>query len=467
MPNPFSNVCKTVETYSFNKTNSRKIDNMSDTAAANSALRKLKAKEEEKLMESQLLKDASKYHYDKLSEGIVAKYIKESQIPNNINKIYNDAKTHIFKDILFEVFFNSLLMDDDFLQENSANIKHLTDKYIDDGGGFKVLDNAIKNSMDNELLKKIKSVCESVAKEICDRKLSDSKECKNIELIDFDMNQKETDMLDYSKKDNLNIEKISELVKNKVLTVVKDEKERQEINHEIVENIENDLKANDDVTDEKSLNEAMSKIVLNKSVIESSTLFDALFRDCYQEYITENVAIASADKDNIDDDKEVSRNYDTEMDMDDALEDEEPVEDTEVNMDLILTEAITKYTLMETLYTIGLENYSHENIKKLTERILNPVSENVVIESSEITKHSSEFFKIFNKLKDDPTNETYRNKMSSFINKMSENKDTKKTCDNLIGISKKQIDGIIEKNPKMKDKYTDLSDFIDSCSASK
>ena len=468
MANLFSNAYKAVETYSFNKTNSRVLDTMSESAAANSALRKIASEEYDAMLESQLLKADKESHYNMLSEGIVNRYIKDSQIPNNINRISNNAKELILKDILFEVFYNALLMDDYFLRENVNNLKYLTDKYIDDNGGFKVLENAITNYQNPELLKRIKSVCESVTNKVCKRKLADSKECGSIDLIEFDMNEEEKNELDYFKKDELNIERISELVKDKVLTVVKDEQERQKTNAELIENIENDLKEDDEVTDEKSLNEAMSKIILNKSIIESSTLFDTLFRDSYQEYLLENVAITSTDKDNIDDDKEFSHSYDTELDEDDVVEDEEPpVEDKEINMDLILTEAITKYTLMETLYTLGLETYSHENIRKLTERILNPVTETVCVESENFPKYKAEFFKIFNKLKDDPSNETHRTKMNTFIQSLADNPESTKDRDAIIGICKKEIDGIIEKNPKMKDKYTELCDFITGCKKEK
>ena len=464
MSNPFSNVCTSVEAYSFNKTYTRKIDTMSESAAANSTLRKMKALEADAIMEANIIKEENEYYKNRRNEGIVNRYIKESQIPININRISNEAKDFVLKDILFEVFYNSLLMDKDFLEENCQHIKCLTDKYVDDNGGFKFLDKLVKDNMDNMLLKKIKSVCEAVAKEVCDRKLKDSKECKNMDLIDFDMTADEKDMLDYSKKDNLNIDKISELVKDKVLTVVKDEKTRSEKVAKEQEDIENELMNSGNT--EEELNEAMNNIILNKPVIESGTLFNTLFRDCYQEYIAENVSIVATDMSNIEKDKEVSKNYDTEMDIDDALNDEHPVEDTEVNMDLILTEALTKYTLMEMLYTMGFENYSYENIKKLTENMLNssPVNNNIdtVVETEEFAKNRSEFFGIFNKLKDDPSNETYRTKMSNFMSNKCKDKAVKNECKGFIAISKKQIDGIIEKNPKMKDKYTDLSNFMDS-----
>lgn len=471
MANPFSNVCKSVEAYSFNKTNDRKIDKMTESAAANSALRKMKAEEQDALMETQLIKDAVKYHQNKMNEGIVRRYVKESQIPNNINRINNTAKDYIFKDILFEVFYNSLLMDAEFLRENTDKIKCVIDKYVDDCGGFKMLNDAIKNNLNNELLKRIKAVCESIAKEVCDRKLADAKECKDMDLIDFDMNDEEKEHLDYSKSQDLDIERISNLVKDKVLTVVKDEKARQEEDHDRIEKIEEELKDDEEVTDEKSLNEALNKIVLNKPVIEQSTLFNAIFRDCYHEFITENVAITSTDKENIDSDKEMSRHYNTEMTIDDALNNESPVEDTEIDqnlvlhensskidMDMVLVEAITKYTLMETLYTIGLENYSPENIRKLTERMLNPVTESTVVqESGDFIEARSNFFKIFNKLKDEPENETYRTKMSSHISEFGDK------CKGFVKIAQTQIEDIIEKNPNMEEKYNNLSKFMDEC----
>ena len=58
------------------------------------------------------------------------------------------------------------------------------------------------------------------------------------------------------------------------------------------------------------MNAAFEKIIVEKSPIEESTLFGALLRNAYADYIAENVSIMSADKHNIDEDKEMSSNYD-------------------------------------------------------------------------------------------------------------------------------------------------------------
>ena len=47
------------------------------------------------------------------------------------------------------------------------------------------------------------------------------------------------------------------------------------------------------------------------------------------------------------------------------------VSEVDIDMDLILAEAITKYTLMELAYTIKLEDYSSETVRKISQKLLN------------------------------------------------------------------------------------------------
>ena len=48
-----------------------------------------------------------------------------------------------------------------------------------------------------------------------------------------------------------------------------------------------------------------------------------------------------------------------------------PDEVNTIDMDYILADTIAKYTLMETMYTINLESYTYNDIKKITNNILN------------------------------------------------------------------------------------------------
>lgn len=438
----------------------RKIDNISDTTVVRHILENKQKEYENELYSAKLEEDERLEHYNRLNKNIVSRYIKESQMPINIGRIKDTAKDAVFKDIVFEVFYKSLLLDKPFLFEHRHDLKYLTDKYIDDNGGYKLLENTIYKT-NNEFLKRVKTVCENVSNKISDRKIKDSKEIKDTNMIDFDMNEEEKEELDYSKSDNLNLDKISDLVKNKVLTVVKDEKQRQEDAAELTDDIENDLKEDESVVDDDSLNEALNRIVISKTPYNQGTLFNSLMQTSYKEILNENVVMNSAHKATIDKDKKMMRNYDIDMDEEEALDNQEDVEDTEIDMDMVMAEAITKYTLMETIYTLGFENYTSHDIFRLTNKILNEASSKKDTSDNDFMNNRKEFFFHFNKLKDDPDSDKKRKGFVLCIQKIKQKKDGKKQCDSFLVMSKKQVENIIDKNPNMKDKYKNLNDFIE------
>jgi len=396
MDNIFSNASLVVESSGFTMKSSNPLSVASDSALANEKLREMKIAAENARIQDRIDAIGADYDKQQVIEQVVSKSVLEAQLPNKINGISVQGKTILFKEILFEVFYNALLMDDYFLQENVNTIRTLTDKYVDDNKGFALLENAIAQSKSN-LLKKIKSICEGTANKVCDRKIKEFHECNDPNCLSFNMIPEEQEEFDYAKGE-INIDKISDLVKNKVLTVVKDEKTRQEEESKVIEEIEEDLKENENVKDEKSLNEALEKIIINKSPVQDSTLFNALFKNCYKEAILENVAITSTDQQKVEDDRAFSATYKINATEDDINSDnldnnthnieEDDIDDnialegmyeksslskkeSSINMDMVLTEAITKYTLMETLYTLKLENYTYNNIAKLARKLVN------------------------------------------------------------------------------------------------
>ena len=368
----FNNTETKVESFSVIKSNNVSFHSVSESAVGNSALRDIARKEANEKFDQELQNIEKEAHMKSLREQVVKKTLYEGQIEHKIGQLSNVGKNKIFKDIVFEVFYNSLLMDKPFLEENANTLYQLVDTYIEDNGGYSLLEKAIETS-NSVFLKRLKTSCDSIVREVCSRKIKECNELKDAEHIDFDMNDSEKELFD-NMKDNLDIERISELVKNKVLTVVKDEKARQENEAKLAQDIEDDLIDNKEVTDESSLNAALESIVISGPKCEDSTLFNALFRDSYYEYIRENVSIRSTDEHNIDEHKENAKNYNTEIspeDIDDTADDDDPITEDELNMDIVLVEAITKYTLMETLYTLQLENYTRPNIQKLIHKMLN------------------------------------------------------------------------------------------------
>ena len=384
MDNLFKNANLVVESAGYTIKSSNPLSTASDSALANEKLREMKIASENAIVQDRIDNIEAEYDKKAVIEQVVQKSLLESQLPIRMNDISKVGKNVLFKDILFEVFYNALVMDSYFLQENADTIRSLTDKYVDDNNGFSLLESAISASNSN-LLKRIKSLCESTANKACERKLKEFKECNDPDCLHFELTSDEKEEFDYCKSE-LDIDKISELVKNKVLTVVKDEKTRQEEESKIIEDIEDDLKENEGVTDQKSLDEALNRIVISKSPVQDSTLFNALLKNSYKEAIIENVSITSTDHKRVEDDKEFSANYNpnaTTSDSSDNTFDDNNIEDDEINtslplegsnssidMDMVLTEAITKYTLMETLYTLKLENYTYENIAKLSRKLV-------------------------------------------------------------------------------------------------
>lgn len=465
--NIFSNVERNVESFSFNKKELKNIDYISESASSNTALRRIQMAEKAKKADESIAKKEEAERKSALYESITDGIANARRTENAIAYLPAKIKDGLFKDIMCEMFVKSLYLDDDFIYTHKAVIEGLMTDYIDNHGGYKLLENTIAKT-NSEFLKEVKNICEETSKSIVKRKIKDCKECDEPEHIDFDMTDDEKEELDYS-KGSIDVDKISELVKDKVLTVIKDEKTREEKNSELIEDIENDLKDNPEVTDEASLNAAFEKIIVEKSPIEESTLFGALLRNAYADYIAENVSIMSADKHNIDEDKEMSANYDINTTIDEINEyDDVDVENKEINMDLILTEAIVQYTLMEMLYTLKFENYSPENIRKLTQKMVNqPITEAAKSTNDNKTPNPyfelrKEFFAIFNKLRDDVDTEKNREKMKKFVEEAQADDEKKSAIDSLIKQACGQIDSTVEKNPDMKDRLTELKDWLEN-----
>lgn len=457
-------------------------DRISDAVETNKALKMYEEKEKAKREECERNLINKKKEQSERVKGVIQKSIADGKIIPTMNNIGALSKNAVFKDIMFDVFYKSLLLDDDFKKTNKAQLRSLTDGYIDNNNGIKLLENAI-NESNSMLLIKIKEICEEMAHTISRRKLQEcNSNSSTVDTIDFNMNDEEIDTLNY-KKSNIDFDQIAELVKNKVLTVVRDEKTRQEEDAEVIEDIESEVKSivdNEDVSTE----EAYSKVIIQKPSTESSTLFNALFRSTYRDFVAENVAISNSTHQLNMDNKEMSRNYDTETEIDDiscdsADSEKEPDEDfddiqldtdimtengTELDMDLILAETITKYTLMEMLYTLKLENYTYENIQRLTDKLLNPVIESATVPTMESNSNyidlRAKFFKQVNNIKNLKNIDKSKSEIEKLQNSLKTS-DEKKYFKSFVETAIKEFETVKEKNPKLAKSYDDHIEWFE------
>ena len=309
-----------------------------------------------------------------------------------INSVYSSGKDILFKDIMFEMFSNALLLDDSFVTENTLALKSYMDGRIEERGGYQLLLNAIE-STGSETLKKIKALCEATAKKAANSKLT--KEEENLSI--FTMTSEEKNEFDYGKKD-INIDELADLVKSKVLNVVQDEKKKTQMRQDFIDDLENEISEKDEGASPEEVEETVSKI-LTKSKKELPSLFEALMTNSYKELL-ENVASMQASHM---DRRETVLGYDTETDEGDVDDDEnedfteEDIEDSfsedsvteddidrsrardeaeecacegSVDMDEVMAEAITKYTVLELFNTLKLEVLGADKRKKLVQSLI-------------------------------------------------------------------------------------------------
>jgi len=124
MDNIFSNASLVVESSGFTMKSSNPLSVASDSALANEKLREMKIAAENARIQDRIDAIGADYDKQQVIEQVVSKSVLEAQLPNKINGISVQGKTILFKEILFEVFYNALLMDDYFLQEMSIQSVH-------------------------------------------------------------------------------------------------------------------------------------------------------------------------------------------------------------------------------------------------------------------------------------------------------------------------------------------------------
>jgi hypothetical protein len=338
------------------------------------------------------VKELERVNDEKRAISIVVEHsLIESQLPTVINNLNQKGREIIFKDILFEMFMGSLVLDESFRVQEEHSFRILVESYVNDNGGYDLLKRSYASSK-SPILKAVLEVCESISGKVCTRKMC---ECQNgsvaVQDINFDLNDEEKDQFNYE-KGNLNLDQLSGMVKDKVITVIKDEKSRQAKEEEL----QNDLLAQAE-EDGTTVQEAYTAYVISNTTVgvEEASLFNSLFRHTYKT-VLESVAVNAGGELELDNDNmdahvnssmdDASRNEYNPYTMKKALSGDYNVRD-EINnsddnnlmdndtirldMDLVLAESITKYTLMEMAYTIKLEDYDYVTLQKISQKLLN------------------------------------------------------------------------------------------------
>ena len=206
------------------------------------------------------------------------KTIKENTNKNFLQSLGNKTKLCVLESVLSSIYYDALYLDDDFKEYNKNIITESVHKFLDERGGYKYIQEAYYKNK-SPLLKEIMRICEETSNEINKRKIEESKNAEDLgqNLFNFNMTSEEEKKLDYS-KEQIGLKQVSNVIKEKVLNVVKEEKKRESEHEDLLTEIENELSENPDVNNPESVAEALNKIFIGNINIEEGTLFNSLLR---------------------------------------------------------------------------------------------------------------------------------------------------------------------------------------------
>lgn len=258
---------------------------------------------------------------------------------------YTNLKEELIKDFITEICVESLLVDEDVVNDNLKNIIEMVERQVDDIGGFEGIKH-IAETYNNPILKNMISICEGTAKKVGERNMKESK-CDSGK-VNFCLNKIELEEYDYRKKE-MGSETIINNIKDKVFQVVQDEQKLNNDKQMIMDEIQNKVSEM-----EAPVEEAMSFIFESKGV-EEDTLFNSLMRSHYKQLLQTN---SSA----------IFESFDY-KEMKEPLFENEEFEMSDVNMididdddkaeieDLFLKEAKVLYDIENYEYEEALENF--------------------------------------------------------------------------------------------------------------
>ena len=274
--------------------------------------------------------------YKELNKQVDARRLKDLKeqkaFDTKMREGFNVLKEELIKDFITEICVESLLVDEDVVNENLRNIIELVERQVDDIGGFEGV-KRIAETYNNPILKNMVNICETTAKKVGERNMKEAK--NDSSKVDYSLNKVELEEYDYRKKE-MGSETIVNNIKDKVFQVVQDEQklnnDRQMIMNDIQTKVD-ELQAEEELPEEAA-QEAM-KFIFEGVGIEEETLFGSMMRSHYKQIIESNSSPIFESFDYRDENGPVFEDSEFEMndlsvaDMDE--EDKKEIEDAFIN----------------------------------------------------------------------------------------------------------------------------------------
>lgn len=309
--------------------------------------------------EKELKEEESDKKLQELSQKINSREAKMFKI----NTLYEKGINMVFKHIIFECYRRSLVLDQDFINANRPALEAYVSDFIDGNGGVKLLE-----GKENRLAKSIKAVCEATVNKVTMRKLNEAKnESITADDIDFDLDEKEKEDLS-NDIDNLSVDQIAALVRDKVVQVVMDEKKSAAKKEEAIKSAEEDIVADDSIESEEDLEkkkELADAVEKEKSPMHEYTLFGAIMKRSYHQLLEKAETVPDVaemnEYDASEDEGELEfKDEEEQEELDDSFKDS-----GDSIADKALAESITEYTMLEMMNTMSLITLNRTQIKEM------------------------------------------------------------------------------------------------------
>jgi hypothetical protein len=189
-----------------------------------------------------------------------------------IKEGYESLKEELIRDIISDICVESLLVDEDVVNENLKNIVEMVEMKVDDIGGFEGIKH-IAESTNNPILLSMVRLCEDTCKKVGQRNVRESKGCAKD--VNYGLEKIELEEYDYKKK-SIGVDAIVGNIKDKVFNVVQDEQKLSNDKQMIMSDIEAKVSELD-----APIEEAMS-FIFESTGIEVDTLFNSIMRKNYK-----------------------------------------------------------------------------------------------------------------------------------------------------------------------------------------
>lgn len=211
----------------------------------------------------------------KVSDTRFNAYKDEQNKRHVLNEGYKTLKDDLIKDVMRQICVESLVVDEEPVMENLKNIFEIVDEQVESIGGFEGI-KQIAITTKNPVLNEMTDICETMAKKVADRVLQEEVDC-------FKMKDDEVEEFDYNKK-QMGVDTIVDVVKDKVLNVVKDEQKISQEKEEMITEIKDKL---EDV--EAPVEEAM-EFIFGQDKVEEVSLFSSMMRKNYKSILETSAA---------------------------------------------------------------------------------------------------------------------------------------------------------------------------------